>query len=132
MNSNRKCLQCGERIVGRIDKMFCDAQCRNSYNNRIKRVSEQQIIEINRILRKNRKILKQFSPEGKTTVRKEYLEKLNFNFNFHTHTYTTSHGNVYKFCYEYGYLELEDDEKILIINEQPYMKNSLRGVKNNS
>jgi len=93
------------------------------FNNMIKRLSEKQIIEINRILRKNRKILKQFNPEGKTTVRKEYLDKLNFDFKFHTHTFTTSHGNTYKFCYEYGYFEVEDGVKMLIINEQPYMRN---------
>ncbi len=115
------CLQCGEKIIGRIDKRFCDAQCRNGFNNKLKRVSEKQIIEINRILRRNRKILKQFNPAGKTTVRKEYLEKLDFDFKFHTHTFTTSHNNTYKFCYEYGYLGVEDGLKVLIVNEQPYM-----------
>ena len=115
------CLQCGEKIIGRIDKKFCDAQCRNSFNNKIKRKNEKQIIEINRILRRNRKILKQFNPEGKTTVRKEYLDKLKFDFKFHTHTFTTSNSNTYKFCYEYGYLEVDEGLKILIINEQPYM-----------
>jgi len=115
------CLECGEKIIGRIDKKFCDAQCRNSFNNKRKRISEKQIIEINRILRRNRKILKQFNPEGKTTVRKEYLDKLNFDFKFHTHTFTSKHGNTYKFCYEYGYLEIENGEKILIVNEQDYM-----------
>ena len=122
MSDSPLCLQCGDKIVGRIDKKFCDAQCRNSYNNKIKRETEKQIIEINRILRKNRKILRQFNPEGKTTVRKEYLEKLDFDFRFHTHTYTTTNHNTYKFCYEYGYLELKEENKFLIINEQPYMK----------
>jgi hypothetical protein len=116
------CLQCGETIIGRIDKKFCDAQCRNAYNNKVKRENEKQIIEINRILRRNRKILKQFNPEGKTTVRKEFLEKLNFSFKYHTHTFTSSRNYTYKFCYEYGYLEIESGLKVLIINEQSYMK----------
>jgi hypothetical protein len=122
MKRRELCMQCGEKLVGRLDKRFCDAQCRNSYNNKIKRESERQIIEINRILRRNRKILKQFNPEGKTTVRKEYLQKLDFNFDFHTHTFTTTNNNTYKFCYEYGYLEIEDGEKVLIVNQQPYMR----------
>ena len=117
------CLQCGEKVSGRIDKKFCDAQCRNSYNNKVKRETEKQIININRVLRRNRKILRQFNPEGKTTVRREYLEKLNFNFKFHTHTFTSGQGNTYRFCYEYGYLEIENGEKMLIVNEQPYMNN---------
>jgi hypothetical protein len=123
MSNEMICLECGEKIVGRIDKKFCDAQCRNSYNNKIKRASEKNIIEINRILRMNRKILKQFNPEGKSTVRKEYLTKLGFNFNYHTHTFTTKHNNTYRFCYEYGYLEVEDGLKVLIVNQQPYMQN---------
>ena len=122
MKSYESCLQCGEKIVGRIDKKFCDAQCRNSYNNKTKRENEKLINDINRILRKNRIILKQFNPEGKTTVRKEYLTKLGFDFKFHTHTFVTNSGIHYKFCYEYGYFELEDGIKVLIVNEQPYMK----------
>jgi len=122
MSDEIYCKQCGEKIVGRIDKKFCDAQCRNSYNNKRKRESEKQIVEINRILRRNRKILKQLSPEGKTTIRKEYLEKSGFDFRYHTHSYTTIHNNTYKLCYEYGYLELIDGIKVLIVNEQPYMK----------
>ncbi len=122
MSKDARCLQCGEIIIGRIDKKFCDAQCRNSYNNKTKRDTEKRIIEVNRILRRNRKILKQFNPEGKTTVRKEYLEKLNFNFSFHTHTFTTINDNTYKFCYEYGYLNLDDGVKVLIVNEQSYMR----------
>jgi predicted nucleic acid-binding Zn ribbon protein len=121
MDNSKHCIQCGEKMVGRLDKKFCDAQCRNNYNNKIKRKSEKMIIDINRLLRRNRKILKQFNPEGKTTIRKEYLEKLNFEFNFHTHTFTTKNNNTYIFCYEYGYLEIENGEKVLIINQQPYM-----------
>ena len=121
MNNLRICLECGEKFVGRIDKKFCDAQCRNSFNNKVTRVKEKQINEINRILRRNRKILKQFNPEGKTTIRKEYMVKLKFNFKFHTHTFASTRGNTYKFCYEYGYLEIENGEKVLIVNEQPYM-----------
>jgi predicted nucleic acid-binding Zn ribbon protein len=121
MDNSKHCIQCGEKMVGRLDKKFCDAQCRNNYNNKIKRKSEKMIIDINRLLRRNRKILKQFNPEGKTTIRKEYLEKLNFEFNFHTHTFTTKNNNTYIFCHEYGYLEIENGEKVLIINQQPYM-----------
>lgn len=119
-NQTRKCLSCGEKIVGRTDKKFCDALCRNSFNNLIKRESEKLIIKTNSILRKNRTILKQFNPAGKTTIRTEYLEKLGFDFRYFTHTFTTKNNNEYHFCYDYGYFII-DDEKTLIINWQPYM-----------
>jgi len=116
----QKCLNCGDEFVGRSDKKFCSDQCRNTYNNKIKRKNEELILDINKTLRKNRKILKLLNPIGKTTVRKEYMTKLGFNFKFHTHTFITKNNNQYKFCYEYGYYKI-DDEKILIINQQAYM-----------
>ena len=116
-----KCLYCGDEFVGRSDKKFCSDQCRSNYNNKIKREHEKLIIDINKKLRKNRKILKALNPIGKTTVRREYLDKLGFDFQYHTHTFKTKNNNLYKFCYEYGYYEI-DDLKILIVNQQPYMK----------
>ncbi|MCD4697943.1 MAG: hypothetical protein K8S16_17100 [Bacteroidales bacterium] len=115
-----KCLNCGEKIIGRTDKKFCCEQCRNTFNNKIKRQNEKLILDINKTLRRNRKILKQFNPEGKTTIRTEYLVKLGFDFRYFTHAVKTKNNNEYHFCYEYGYLNL-DDEKTLIDNWQPYM-----------
>ena len=114
------CKTCGAKLIGRSDKKFCDAQCRSSFNSREKRKHEQLILEINKTLRKNRKILKQFNPEGKTTIRKEYLDKLGYDYRYHTHSYSTKSNNTYHFCYDYGYFII-DDEKVLIVNWQPYM-----------
>jgi len=44
-----------------------------------------------------------------------------FNFNYFTHQYKTAKGNTYHFCYDYGYLLLPE-EKVLIVNWQPYMQ----------
>lgn len=118
----RNCLLCNESFVGRSDKKFCSDQCRNAFNNQNKKDHDQFIIDVNKTLRKNRMILQRLGPVGKSTVRKEVLDKMGFDFQFFTHTYTTKNNNTYKFCYEDGYLEIDDD-KILIINWQPYMKN---------
>ena len=88
------CKTCGAILIGRTDKKFCDDQCRSSFNSREKRKHEQLILEINKTLRKNRKILKQFNPEGKTTIRKEYLIKSGFDFRYHTHTFITKNNNT--------------------------------------
>ena len=120
MTKNTTCLQCGEKIVGRSDKKFCNAQCRNIYNNRIKNESEVFIVETNRILRKNRSILKQLNPIGKSTVRREYFELAGFDFDHFTRIYRTDGGNTYYMCYEFGYMHVEN-EKVLIINQQNYM-----------
>ncbi|WP_238395822.1 hypothetical protein [Pontibacter pudoricolor] len=61
------------------------------------------------------------SPGGKTTVRRDVLLQFGFDFNYHTHLYRTRQGNTYHFCYDYGYLLLEDD-RVLIVSQQNYKK----------
>lgn len=123
-NKRHQCLQCDKPIVGRSDKKFCDTLCRNSYNNKLRNTKDEMIIQVNKILRKNRRILEQLNPVGKTTVRKEVLIKLGFNFIYFTHTFSTKKRYTYKFCYDYGYMEIieRDIDRVLIINQQPYMK----------
>lgn len=77
--------------------------------------------EVNTALRRNRQILQRASPEGKTTLRREVLQLAGFDFRHFTHQYRTRQGNIYNFCYDYGYLLL-DDGKVLIVNWQPYME----------
>jgi len=116
MSNTRTCLACNEPLFGRSDKKFCSDQCRNSFNNQLNSDSINSIRNINRILKKNRLILKELNPKGKNKVHKNRLEMLGYKFNYMTHTYTTSKGTQYKFCYEYGYFELEDDMLFLVID----------------
>ena len=122
MNHDKTCLQCGAGIIGRSDKRFCSDQCRYLSNNATKQQnqSERRIQIINSVLRKNRSILRQFSPHGKTTIPQQYLELAGFDFSYLTQVYRTQRGNTYHLCYDYGYLLLPE-EKVLIINWQPYM-----------
>lgn len=117
------CIYCGNTLKGRIDKRFCDNQCRNAWHNSNPNRSEAFVKGVNKILRKNRSILRFVSPEGKTTVRKDFLFDLGFNFNYITNIYQTKNKNVYHFCYDYSYLKLED-EKVLIVKWQNYMEKS--------
>jgi hypothetical protein len=118
------CNKCGNPIQGRLDKKFCDAYCRNSFNNTIKRKNEQSILEVNRALRKNRTILKTLSPVGKSTVRKEVLDAMGYNFNVFSSMYRASKSNIYYLCYEYGFSPIVDSkgvEQAVIIHKQSYM-----------
>lgn len=114
------CKNCGKEIKGRSDKKFCDYNCRIAYHNSNINKNEKSIRDINKKLRKNRSILKFVSPQGKTTVKKTFLIQLGFDFQYYTNHYKTKNHNIYTFCYDYGYMELEN-EKILVINKQPYM-----------
>ncbi len=105
------CLDCGSPIKGRADKKFCDDQCRSDYNNRLKAASQVQVKKINLILQKNRKVLEKLNPDGKVKVTRARMEKEGFNFAYFTHFYDTLKGSSYKFCYEYGYLELSPEQE---------------------
>lgn len=126
--SQIKCNECGKTIHGRLDKRFCDAYCRNAFNNKVKRNDEQLINTTNRALRKNRRILKTLSPVGKSTVRKEVLHALGYNFSIFSSMYRTNKGTIYYLCYEYGFNPIIDHrgiEKAVIINRQDYMNDWL-------
>ena len=114
----RLCLDCNAVVNGRADKKFCDDQCRTNYNNHLRAEDNSFLNEINRILKKNRDILRAKNPEGKAKVKRDALVRKGFDFNFHTHTYATQKGQVYFFCYEYGYLPLENDELLLVKREE--------------
>jgi predicted nucleic acid-binding Zn ribbon protein len=108
---SKTCLACGKAVKGRSDKKFCDDYCRNNYNNELKADSNNYVRNINNALKKNRRILEELLPpeeEMKKTT-KERLLNAGFQFKYTTHTYTNKKGNTYFFCYEYGYLPLEND-----------------------
>lgn len=112
----KTCLTCGKSLKGRSDKKFCDDYCRNNYNNQIKAESNNHIRNINNALKKNRRILAELLPDAeemaKTTFEK--LMQQGFQFKYITHTYTNKKGNTYFFCYEYGYLPLENNWYLLV------------------
>jgi hypothetical protein len=107
----RFCSDCGEKLVGRADKKFCNDQCRNNFNNKANSDTNSVMRNINNILRKNRRIMEELAcnEEGKAKSTGKKLKEKGFNFNYYTHTYRTKTGNTYLFCYEYGYLPLDND-----------------------
>ena len=111
-------------MLGRMDKRYCSDQCRFLQNNQKKREDKGELLmaRVNAALRKNRSILRQASPLGKTTVQRQVLELAGFNFRYFTHLYRTLRGNTYHFCYDYGYLLLPEEGKVLIVNWQQYME----------
>ncbi|OOG68570.1 DUF2116 family Zn-ribbon domain-containing protein [Algoriphagus sp. A40] len=107
----RLCQNCGKPIQGRMDKKFCDDSCRNTYNNQQNAIPVNLIRNINNTLKKNRNILESLIPanEELTKTTRERLMRAGFNFRFFTHTYQSKKGNSYRYCYDFGYLELEGD-----------------------
>lgn len=113
----KTCLHCSEPIRGRSDKKFCDPSCRNAYNNERNKDESQIMRNVNRILRKNRKILSELNPNGKAKVSQSELTSKGFDFNYFTNTYTTRKGGVYHFIYEHGWIRLDDGKFALVIKQ---------------
>jgi len=106
----RKCLYCDKVLSGRVDKKFCNDYCRNAYNNQLKSTNSPVVRNINNALIKNRRILEaMLGQEKMIKQQKEKFLNKGFTFKYFTHHYTNQKGNVYVFCYEYGYLPLEHD-----------------------
>jgi hypothetical protein len=110
----RKCLDCGDLIHGRIDKKFCNDQCRNSYNNKDKSSDNNYMRNVNSILRKNRKILVKLNPNDKAKANKEKMLAAGFNFSYYTNTYITKDNRVYYYVYDYAYQETGEDWYLIV------------------
>jgi hypothetical protein len=115
---NKNCLACNKILKGRVDKKFCDDYCRNNYNNLQKSKNQNSVYvkNINNTLLKNRKILENILPETEELIKipqQKLLDK-GFVFKYHTHTYKNKKEQVYFFCYDYGYLPLENNWLLVV------------------
>jgi len=114
-NTIRQCLSCGKKLHGRADKKFCNDYCRNAFNNSKKTTENPLVKRINNVLLKNRRILDQLLGQEKTTkAHQDKLVQQGFNFNFITHTYQNKNGDIYRFCYEMGYLPLDNGWNLVV------------------
>lgn len=121
MENQKKCLECNEPLRGRSDQKFCSDSCRNAYNNK-KRIEHKKIIRnIDKILHKNRNILKKLCHYEKTATVKLALTSEGYDFNYLTNSFETKTGKKYYFCYDYGFCYLDEKDKILIVKKQDYI-----------
>lgn len=118
------CAACGKVLEGRSDKKFCDPYCKSAFH--YKKSIEQTPRFYNKVdkqLKTNRKILKQYNKAGKSTVRSSVLIEAGFDPNFFTHYWKNQKGEVYLFVYEFGFLRKTERqaEKYVLVKWQEYM-----------
>ena len=118
-----KCLECGEVLTGRMGQKFCSEYCKSSYHyQKNKQKESSTYVRIDKQLKLNRSILKKYNSSGQSQIKKELLEKEGFDFRYFTHSWSAKNGNEYHFCYEYGFRDLADNGKFMLIMWQDYMK----------
>lgn len=123
------CQCCGEPIEGRSDKKFCNQYCKSQYHYQKSKSGRTEFYTVvDKQLRLNRRLLKKYNRGGKATVRAEMLLKEGFNPRFITHYWKNPKNQVYRFVYEYGFLQIDEHSlsKFVIIQWQPYMENSVK------
>lgn len=111
------CLNCGEEIMGRTDKMFCKDSCRNTYNNKQNKDVTNLMRNTNNKLRKNYRILTELNPNEQVKVTRQLLKKKGFDFDFCTNVLNAKTGKVYRCVYDQSYTELEEDMFLIIKQE---------------
>ncbi len=118
------CLYCSEQVKGRAGKKFCTPYCKSAYHYKINAHKEDSLFKkIDKQLKNNRKLLKRYNKAGLASVRKGTLIAEGFNPKYFTHYWKNKKGQVYLFCYEFGFLALKDHqkEKYLLVQWQSYM-----------
>ncbi|GAA6766195.1 hypothetical protein [Flavobacterium johnsoniae] len=113
----RTCLECSEKLVGREDKKFCSDSCRNAYNNKINKDSNNYMRNVNNKLRKNYRILSELNIDGKSKATRDKMINKGFDFDFFTNILQTKTGNTYYFLYDQGYRSLDNDYYMLVKKE---------------
>ncbi len=122
--SERICLNCGSELEGRADKKFCNHYCKSNYNYEKNKGTEQTLFKkIDIQLKLNRRLLRDFNKAGKSTIRAEKLLSEGFDPNYFTHYWKNKKGDVYLFCYEFGFLKRAEHNvvKYVLVEWQGYM-----------
>lgn len=95
----RKCKSCNEVLMGRSDQKFCSPYCKSAYHYQKGKDKEVSFFtKVDKQLKTNRRILKNYNKAGKSTVRREILLDEGFDPNYFTHYWKNKNGMVYLFC----------------------------------
>lgn len=130
MTVKKVCPVCEIPLKGRIDKVYCSVNCKSAHQYEQKQENEKFFLEVDKQLKTNRRLLKKYNRTGMTTLRREVLHQEGFDPHYFTHYWKNKKGEVYLFCYDYGFLKLKETvnqelkEKYLIVEWQSYMKAS--------
>lgn len=126
MNIERRCLGCQDEVKGRSDRKFCSDYCRSLYHYEQNKSKADSLYKtIDKQLKINRRILKKFNLAGKSTVDSERLVNMGFIPNYFTHYWKNGKGDVFLFCYEFGFLKRvgRNGVKYVLVEWQTYMGN---------
>jgi len=119
------CANCKTELEGRVGKKFCSDYCKSNHNYEKNKGKENSLFKkIANQLKLNRRLLRDFNRAGKSTVRKEKLIEAGFDPNYFTHYWKNQKGDIYLFCFEFGFLKVVEGgkTKYVLVEHQKYME----------
>ncbi len=109
-----------EFVAKRLNQLYCNYDHKKKENNCKAKEIRDKTKDIDFIIRRNRRILKDFFYSGKTEVNYNDLELQGFNHKYSTHIEKESDGNArIPYYYEYGLVLINSDiwRQFKIINK---------------
>ncbi|RBQ06715.1 hypothetical protein [Pedobacter miscanthi] len=111
-----RCRYCEKELHGRAGKIFCNVDCKNNYNSRIrsfKRATENELFpKVINAIKKNYRILIEFhlqdEKDGILMVKKTDLENLGFNPQYFTAAALDSNETLWKSCFHQCWADYEE------------------------
>lgn len=111
------CEVCRDEIRGRRDKKYCSDYCRAlNYHQRTSEIVN-YMRRVNSTIRKNRAILRELNPSGNARKHKMQLLDAGLNFDYFTNIFRTQSGKIYYFCYDQGYVQINQDYYALVVKK---------------
>lgn len=114
----KMCPMCRKKVVGRSDKKFCSITYKSNYHFKLNKHTELAAKRVDKILRRNRSILREIM--GKRTTKKKIsrllLDKKKFNYNYITGFHINTKKKTIHHVYDYSWAIFSDQEVLIMKN----------------
>ncbi len=113
----KKCLNCRSPLSGRIDKIYCSLECKNTYSYALKQNTKSATKIIDGFLHRNREIFEMLMGQSKKeTFDRLVLTRTGFKFDYFTGIYVNKENKTYYIVYDYAWMAFSD-QKILVVKK---------------
>lgn len=113
----RFCKVCGKPLQGRIDKKYCDINCKNQYHIDMRSLHLDEVNMEMKFLLRNRTILHELLDQKgvkKRKIKRYALQRKGFRFQNYTGNYLNKQGKTYHYVFDYSFMNFSDQEVLII------------------
>jgi predicted nucleic acid-binding Zn ribbon protein len=117
----KKCLYCGDTLLGRVDKKFCSDDCRARAGAEKRKKNLDLFKQTHKKLQKNRSIILMLKEAGWVTIPLLSLQSIGFEDKLVTQIIYMEKNNSLRFIYDTAFLH--NEENITLVEDpQPLME----------